>query len=123
MHRPTPIWRRPPLLVGGLMLISPDGMTDIIGVVIIAVIVVLQYGLHPKKKGAGGGGRTRIRPNKPRRRVQPTACGVFLFLLLRLGRHLRHLRGARPENLWERRETPTVAVTIPAAKSATPSDK
>ena len=50
MHRPTPIWQRLLLLVGGLMLISPDGMTDIIGVVIIAVIVVLQYGLHPKKK-------------------------------------------------------------------------
>ncbi len=50
MHRPTPIWQRLLLLVGGLMLISPDGMTDIIGIAIIAVIVVLQYGLHPKKK-------------------------------------------------------------------------
>lgn len=49
MKRPAPIWQRILLLVGGLMLISPNGLTDIIGIVIIAAIVVLQYGFGRKK--------------------------------------------------------------------------
>ncbi|MCQ2432662.1 MAG: TRAP transporter fused permease subunit, partial [Clostridia bacterium] len=48
MQHNIPIWERIILIAGGLCMISPDLITDIIGVVVVAVIIVLQYVIGPK---------------------------------------------------------------------------
>ena len=49
MQHKAPIWQRILLVGGGLLLISPDGLTDIIGFVIVALMVVVQYVFTRKK--------------------------------------------------------------------------
>lgn len=43
MHHAAPIWQRILLIAGGLMMVVPDLLTDIIGLVIIVSIVLIQY--------------------------------------------------------------------------------
>jgi len=52
MKRRMPMWQRVLAVIGGLMMIEPKLITDIIGIVIIAFIVVLQYVLKNKKAAA-----------------------------------------------------------------------
>jgi len=49
MQHKAPIWQRILLVGGGLLLVSPDTLTDIIGFVIVAIMVVIQYVLTRKK--------------------------------------------------------------------------
>lgn len=49
MNNKTPIWQRAMLLVGGLMLVTPQLVTDIIGIVLIAAVVIFQYFIGKKK--------------------------------------------------------------------------
>ncbi len=50
MHHKTPWWQRILLIGGGLLLVTPDALTDVIGIVIIAFMIVIQYVLGRKKK-------------------------------------------------------------------------
>ncbi|MBE6788890.1 MAG: TRAP transporter fused permease subunit [Ruminococcaceae bacterium] len=49
MQHKAPIWQRILLVGGGLLLVSPDTITDIIGFAIVALMVVVQYVLTRKK--------------------------------------------------------------------------
>lgn len=45
MHKKLPMWQRILAVAAGILMIEPSLATDLIGIVIIAVIVVLQYGI------------------------------------------------------------------------------
>jgi len=45
MHKELPMWQRILAVAAGILMIEPSLATDLIGIVIIAVIVVLQYGI------------------------------------------------------------------------------
>ena len=49
MQHKVPVWQRLLLVGGGLLLVSPDTVTDIIGFAIVAAMVVVQYVLTRKK--------------------------------------------------------------------------
>ena len=49
MHHKTPWWQRILLIGGGLMMVIPDTLTDIIGLVIVAAMVIIQYVFGRKK--------------------------------------------------------------------------
>jgi TRAP-type uncharacterized transport system fused permease subunit len=54
MKRRLPIWQKNTAVGGGLMMIEPRLITDIIGIVIIGIIVVLQYAVkEPKPPDSG----------------------------------------------------------------------
>ena len=57
MHHHTPLWQRILLLAGGLCMVIPEAITDIVGIVLVALVTVLQYVIDPKmkKKDASGG--------------------------------------------------------------------
>ena len=48
MHHRVPIWQRILLVGGGLCMVAPDLITDIIGIAVVAVIIVIQYVIEPK---------------------------------------------------------------------------
>ena len=50
MQVKLPIWQRLLVLAGGLMLIIPETITDIVGVVLVALIIVLQVTAEKKQK-------------------------------------------------------------------------
>ena len=49
MHHKTPWCQRILLIGGGLMMVIPDTLTDIIGLVIVAAMVIIQYVFGRKK--------------------------------------------------------------------------
>lgn len=49
MQHKAPVWQRILFVAGGLLLISPDTITDIVGFVIVGLMVVVQYVLTRKK--------------------------------------------------------------------------
>jgi TRAP transporter 4TM/12TM fusion protein len=52
MKKKLPWWQRILAVVGGLMMIEPKLLTDIIGIGIIAIVIVLQYVVKDKKQAA-----------------------------------------------------------------------
>ncbi len=52
MRRPVPLWQRIPLLVGGLMMVTPNALTDVIGIGLIAIVAVFQVAGGQKNAAA-----------------------------------------------------------------------
>lgn len=52
MKKPLPWWQRLAVIAGGLLLIDPGIVTDILGITLIGMVVVMQYA-KPKKSLAG----------------------------------------------------------------------
>lgn len=50
MKKKLPIWQRILAVIGGLMMIDPKLITDLIGIIIIAIVVVLQYFVKDNNK-------------------------------------------------------------------------
>ena len=46
----TPIWQRLPLIAGGLMMVIPEALTDVIGLVLIGGVLLLQVLTERKQK-------------------------------------------------------------------------
>ena len=53
MQVKLPIWQRLLVLAGGLMLIIPETITDIVGVALVALIIALQVMTEKKQKKLG----------------------------------------------------------------------
>jgi TRAP-type uncharacterized transport system fused permease subunit len=54
-------WERPPMFIAGIMLIDPGTLTDIIGIILIAIITFIQY---QKAKAARDAGRRKPVPQE-----------------------------------------------------------
>jgi len=50
MHHKAPIWQRILLVGAGLLLVSPDTLTDVIGLAIVVLMVLVQYVFSRKKE-------------------------------------------------------------------------
>ena len=50
LRHKTPWWQRILLVGGGLLMVTPEAVTDIIGIVIVAFVVMLQYFVNKKEK-------------------------------------------------------------------------
>lgn len=50
MHHKAPIWQRILLVGAGLLLVSPDTLTDVIGLAIVVLMVLVQYVFSCKKE-------------------------------------------------------------------------
>jgi len=50
MKKPLMWWQRILAIIGGLMMIDPGLMTDLIGIAIIGIVVVEQYVLKDKSQ-------------------------------------------------------------------------
>ncbi|MBQ7799236.1 MAG: TRAP transporter permease, partial [Oscillospiraceae bacterium] len=50
MHHKMPFWQWIPLIVAGLLLVIPEIISDIVGIVIVILIVLIQYVFTKNKK-------------------------------------------------------------------------
>lgn len=50
LQNKTPWWQRILLIGGGLLMVTPEAVTDIVGIVVVALVIVIQYITNKNKK-------------------------------------------------------------------------